>query len=259
MGRKSLSIRKLLITAGMTFLVFWVSLFCAWQLLSGINFAYPVLYDMIGVNETITEYGPQNRFKKGFELTTREERIRLFSAIVDAINDDGKGLGEIRYHEHNGKEMDLLLREPEVVHLRDVATLLLALRHFSYMALFATAMLTAMFYWRRVRVMRVRYAFIAVGLLTIAGAFVSIAYGAKELFYKWHVLVFPDGHQWFFYYQDSLMSTMMKAPVMFGYIAVLIVVLALVLFSLFWWLLERFLSTRARRVDEQEGEMTSQK
>lgn len=236
--------RKFLVTTGMTLLTFWLSMFCAWKLLSSINFAYPLLYEMIGIDETIAEYGPQNRFKKGIVLTTRDERIRLFSTIVEAINDDGKGLSKIRYHEQNGRTIDVLLREPEVVHLQDVAELLSALRNFSFFVLVITAMSVGVLYWQRIRIPRVRYAFLTVGLLTVTVALVSIAYGAKELFYKWHVLVFPDGHQWFFYYQDSLMSTMMKAPVIFSYIAALIMVSALVVFSLLWWLLERFLTTR---------------
>lgn len=239
-----MDLRRFLVTVGMTFLTFWMSLFCTWQLLSSINFAYPALYDMIGIDKTIAVYGPQNRFKKDMVLTTRGERIRLFSAIVDAINNDGKGLSTIRYQEQNGRSIDVLLREPEVVHLQDVANLLSVLRNFSFIVLVITAMLIGVLYWRRIQILRVRYAFLAVGLLTIAGVLISIAYGTKKLFYKWHVLVFPDGHQWFFYYQDSLMSTMMKAPVLFGYIAALIMALALVVFSLLWWLLERFLSTR---------------
>jgi len=45
-----------------------------------------------------------------------------------------------------------------------------------------------------------------------------------------HVLIFPADHQWFFYYQDSLMSTLMKAPDLFAGIAVQIVLLALALY-----------------------------
>jgi hypothetical protein len=43
--------------------------------------------------------------------------------------------------------------------------------------------------------------------------------------------VFPEGHQWFFYYQDSLMSTLMKAPYLFGYIALALLVLTLALLT----------------------------
>jgi hypothetical protein len=51
-----------------------------------------------------------------------------------------------------------------------------------------------------------------------------------------HVWVFPADHQWFFYYQDSLMSTLMKAPYLFGYIAVALVALATVFLALIFTL-----------------------
>ncbi|MFN2223885.1 MAG: DUF1461 domain-containing protein, partial [Candidatus Promineifilaceae bacterium] len=40
----------------------------------------------------------------------------------------------------------------------------------------------------------------------------------------------PPGHQWFFYYQDSLMTTMMKAPVLFAGIAAEWLVLTIAVF-----------------------------
>tara|TARA_Y100000588_G_scaffold356149_1_gene412087 strand:- start:498 stop:764 length:267 start_codon:yes stop_codon:yes gene_type:complete len=59
---------------------------------------------------------------------------------------------------------------------------------------------------------------------------VVFALGPKQVFYWFHIKVFPEGHQWFFYYQESLMSTLMKAPDLFGFIAVLIAVLTLSIF-----------------------------
>ncbi len=55
--------------------------------------------------------------------------------------------------------------------------------------------------------------------------------GRARCFYQFHVWIFPDDHQWFFYYQESLMSTLMKAPVLFGYIAAVLVGLAVVLLA----------------------------
>jgi hypothetical protein len=52
--------------------------------------------------------------------------------------------------------------------------------------------------------------------------------GPNKVFYRLHPLVFPPAHQWFFYYQDSLMSTMMQAPDLFGYIAVVWAALSMV-------------------------------
>jgi len=69
----------------------------------------------------------------------------------------------------------------------------------------------------------------AVLMVSLASAVFIV--GPKDVFYQMHIWVFPDNHQWFFYYQDSLMSTMMKAPDLFAGIAAQIVLLALLLFS----------------------------
>lgn len=57
--------------------------------------------------------------------------------------------------------------------------------------------------------------------------------GAKKFFYWLHTIVFPADHQWFFYYEESLMSTLMKAPALFAPISILLILLGLV-----FWLLQ---------------------
>ena len=52
------------------------------------------------------------------------------------------------------------------------------------------------------------------------------------MFYQVHVGICPAEHQWFFYYQESLMTTLMHAPQLFGVIAVAIIALALLLYGL---------------------------
>jgi hypothetical protein len=56
-----------------------------------------------------------------------------------------------------------------------------------------------------------------------------------------HILVFPDDHQWFFYYQDSLMSTLMKAPDLFAGIAIQIVLVGLVLYGVMLFSMKKLL------------------
>jgi uncharacterized membrane protein len=67
--------------------------------------------------------------------------------------------------------------------------------------------------------------------------------GPEAVFYQFHIWLFPADHEWFFYWQDSLMSTLMKAPVLFGGIAVVLVGGTLVLTPLFYrgglWLIGR--------------------
>ena len=46
-----------------------------------------------------------------------------------------------------------------------------------------------------------------------------IAVGPTRVFYTAHTLIFPAGHQWFFYYEESLMTMLMKAPDLFAAIA----------------------------------------
>jgi len=50
-------------------------------------------------------------------------------------------------------------------------------------------------------------------------ALASFDVGEGGLFAWLHEQVFPPGHQWFFYYQESLMTTLMKAPHLFGPVA----------------------------------------
>ena len=68
-------------------------------------------------------------------------------------------------------------------------------------------------------------------LLTIIVCFILIT-GPTKVFYAGHELIFPSNHQWFFYYEDSLMSTMMKAPALFGPIACQLLVIAIALWLL---------------------------
>ena len=54
-------------------------------------------------------------------------------------------------------------------------------------------------------------------------------WGFTEVFYYLHTVVFPENHQWFFYYRDSLMATLMKAPDIFSAIAAQLLLIALFL------------------------------
>ncbi|MDZ7747428.1 MAG: hypothetical protein U5K43_00035 [Halofilum sp. (in: g-proteobacteria)] len=56
----------------------------AWRMLA-VDFAYPVLYDLLDIGATIERYGPENEVRPGFQRTARGERERVFGAIVDAI------------------------------------------------------------------------------------------------------------------------------------------------------------------------------
>ena len=70
--------------------------------------------------------------------------------------------------------------------------------------------------------------------------------GPYEIFSQFHVWVFPEEHKWKFYYEESVMSNLMKAPDLFAYIAVLLVALAVPIFAGLMWLVKQFLGLRSQ-------------
>lgn len=201
----------------------------SWLLLAQVNFLYPLWYEALDLDAVIAQYGPENRHRDGFELTPRAERERLFAEIVTAIHQQGAGLDELVYHDAEGRPLDTLLTAPEIQHLHDVARLvdvLLPVGLLSGVAVLAVLLVTLA---RRAAAPSLRTPFgglLAILSLTAAGV---MLYGPTQVFYHLHEQVFPPGHPWFFYYQDSLMTLMMKAPDLFGYIALALLALSLLL------------------------------
>lgn len=226
----------------MVFLTFWVSLFFAWQTLSIVSFCYPLLYDALDIGAVIQQYAPLNSYKFGFEQTLREQHITLFSEIVLAINQGGQGLAQLVYYDTKGHVMDTLLRPPEIVHLQDVANLLDRLRLSEYWAMVLLLGLIVVFKLTKTSLEYLKQTFVMVlGMIIIVSVAIFL-YGAQNLFYALHVAVFPENHQWFFYYQESLMTTLMKAPDIFAVIAALLVGMALVYFIMMLWGIRQFLN-----------------
>ena len=102
----------------------------------------------------------------------------------------------------------------------------------------ACILFVALLYWLRRQplegrpVQQLRHQLLGFGASLAALVGLVWATGPRDVFYVFHEWVFPAGHQWFFYYQESLMSTLMKAPDLFGYIAAALVALAIVVLTL---------------------------
>jgi hypothetical protein len=220
------------------------SLWLAWVSLAMVDFLYPAWYRALDIHGHIERYAPQNRYREGFEQTTPVERKRIFGEVVDAIHDDGRGLADIRYHDSLGRDLGPVFHEAEIVHLQDVARLVSLLLPVGALAFGWTLVhlgLIRRFGWpvpSLARVVVATLATVAVGLAVLLGV------GFRKVFYALHEAVFPPGHQWFFYYQDSLMSTMMKAPWLFAAIGAVLLAAA-VLFYLALAALARRLSPAA--------------
>ncbi|MBL4793990.1 MAG: DUF1461 domain-containing protein [Pseudomonadales bacterium] len=223
------------------FLLIIISCFyLSWKSLSSADLLYPFWYQQIGIIKVIDTYGPQNRNKDDFAKTNKQERVRLFNEILISVQDEGIGLREITYHQPNGKAIDTLLTDAEVIHLEDVANIATICLRTGLLSIALLLPLLALLKIKKVPMPKVRT---LLGFLTaifgLTTVFVIIA-GPVNVFYKLHIMIFPQNHQWFFYYEDSLMTTLMYAPNLFGYIAVVWAAISFILIALALKVCHRF-------------------
>ena len=238
MSRERLLYRGVWVRLGWTFfslvsVVF--ALFVSWHVLAAMDFLYPWGYEVLDIDRTIAIYGPKNRYRRDFETTTKDERVRLFGEIVDAIHDRGRGLPSLVYRRPDGRPIDSLLTPPEVVHLRDVAHLVGLMQWIGWGAALSWVSATLALSLRGVLVPPLKTLFTGMAAAMAVIVMLIVLIGPVRVFYALHTWVFPKDHPWFFYYADSLMSMMMKAPDLFGYITVCWVGLAILIMTGLLW------------------------
>lgn len=203
----------------------------AWHLLAQINFAYPLGYQLLGLQKHIAEYAPLNRYIHGFQFTQPKDHWELFGQITHSVQNNGEGLADIYFNLPNDTRLPLM-HEAEIIHLQDVSHLI----NKFYIAGIAGAVVWAFFLWVAYRQKlafpsprKILLGFLA-GIFLLTTLILSL--GATRVFYWLHTKVFPEGHQWFFYYEDSLMTTLMKAPDIFAFIAALLLIALVVVWGL---------------------------
>ena len=239
---------RFLINSFLSVVVLAVCLMFSWRTLSETNFLFTQLYEYNGIDEQITKYGPQNRNRIGFETTTKAERVIIFERIVEAVNNSGIGLEEIVYRAPSGEIIDTFLTQPEIDHLNDVARLV---GYLNKTLLYLTAFLffVVMFCWtckvkKNINIWRpytVGKSFVGMlALLLLCLSIVSVI-GPQRVFYSLHEWVFLGMAPWHFYFQDSLMTTMLTEP-LFGSISILLVGTAFVFWLLLSALIKRILA-----------------
>lgn len=210
------------------------ALMLAWLALSQANFFYPQDYRWLNIPATIAQYAPQNRHgKQNFVQTDAAEHVRLFAEITRAINHNGAGLSTLHYTNPQGVDLGVFLTPDEVTHLTDVSHVVDIGLDTGLAALIAWLSLTALSIWRRIPLPSLKALSLGTAItLGVAGISVALI-GPMQVFDAFHRTVFPANHPWFFYYQDSLMTTFMQAPNLFGLIAAWwIFVTCLILFIL---------------------------
>lgn len=217
------------------------SLGISWQISKTTNFLYSFWYQTLHIDEVIKKNVPKNTHgKRDFPVDDFQLHEKMFAEIVDAIHQQGNQqtntLSKISYFNHQSISKALLTKS-EVVHLQDVANLLSSVEKLWWVNLL---MLMGMifFYSRKEQTISVnsiremptgkQKIISLLSFIILLVAILSI-WGFTEVFYYLHTVVFPENHQWFFYYRDSLMATLMKAPDIFSAIAAQLLLVALFL------------------------------
>lgn len=224
-----------------TFSSVFVVLGLSWAILFKCNFFYSFWHDYGGLKETIEYFSPKNQHISNFENTTTTERNLVFQKISSAVHFSSDDLANISFTTKQGITK-ILLHQREVIHLQDVSKLINILM--AIIALMTLVWSYLLWYFKQHAQLLPSFKTQCSQLvLTIVLVLVLIlTLGATEVFYWLHEVIFPAGHQWFFYYEDSLMSTLMSAPDLFGWIAIEWLVLFITVFYLLQWLTARILT-----------------
>ena len=236
--------KKIFITSILSISLFIICLFLAWKTLSSANFFFDRLYEFHAIEEQIKKYAPQNRNRKNFEITSSLEHERIFGEIVSSINSNGKGLARISYFDPSGEIIDTFLTDDEVTHLEDISGLILSstelvlLLTFALIAFYGFSyyykVTRSKFFWKPVSTFLSLSSMVLTLILITGGVFLV---GPRKVFHILHELFFANKGQWFFYYQESLMTTLLPES-LFGTIAVMLTICALI----YWIILNLFIT-----------------
>jgi hypothetical protein len=222
--------------------VFFICLVLSWHFLSKANFFFDTLYDMHQIESHIAEFAPQNRQNRiNFELTSKNERIRIVGKILRTVNSKGVGLETIKYFNTDGVPVNLFLTLAEVEHLKDVSVLVHLMNSIAFILMIIFIIIFSLAW---------RYKTTTPSLLMLTCSMVGfviittgciIFIGPQIVFNELHEWVFADKSEWHFYYQDSLMTTLLKAPDTFATMAILMTAIALIFWLLIFCLTKKLL------------------
>jgi len=210
------------------------SLGLSWQINKSANFFYGFWYQQLNIEKTITTYVPENIFdKKDYAETSKQQHLDNFSEIVTEIHNNGEQLAQLNYV-NKKQQVKKLLTSAEILHLEDVSHLIEKLTLVSLGNLCVLLLLAGIIYQQKLCLPKRKDQVVAVVLPSLLLFILLSLFGFTELFYFLHTVVFPDNNQWFFYYQESLMSSLMKAPDLFAGISVSLSVIALIFYVIFY-------------------------
>lgn len=212
--------RKAVLWLFYAFSALWLAIAFSWWLMSKADYGYPFWYQILNIRAHITEYAAINKHYPDFEQLSAAEHQQVFREIRLAIHGDVEHLPLIRYAGAEGESLPLL-NDDEIRHLQDVHQLLHRAGLVSIGLLLCWIPLAMAVTVAGLPRWRVRLISVVVPLAMGAG-WLLLA-GPETVFYTLHEWLFPPENPWFFYWEESLMSTLMKAPLLFGGIAVVLV------------------------------------
>ena len=240
------ALAKTLGNFGLTLALLVSCLYVSWQVLSQANFLYDQIYEHNDLGAHVNEFAPLNRNdKESFALTSKTERVRVFNDIAREINSGGGGLGSIAYTPEGAGAATPFLVEAERDHLQDVANLVSNLKPIG--AVIASLLIAFygfcwyykvsryQYFWRPSGIFISLFQISAVAVLCVA---ITFALGPQQTFYLLHEWAFSDKAQWYFYFEDSLMTTLMP-EIVFANIAALLGIL-----TVLTWLVANFVLRR---------------
>ncbi len=240
------ALAKTLGNFGLTLALLVSCLYVSWQVLSQANFLYDQIYEHNNLEAHVNEFAPLNRNdKESFALTSKTERVRVFNDIAREINTGGGGLGSITYTPEGADAATPFLVEAERDHLQDVANLVSSLKPIG--AVIASLLIAFygfcwyykvsryQYFWRPSGIFVSLFQIAAVAALCVA---ITFALGPQQTFYLLHEWAFSDKAQWYFYFEDSLMTTLMP-EIVFANIAALLGIL-----TVLTWLVANFVLRR---------------
>ena len=194
------------------------------------------------IESHIAEFAPQNRQNRiNFELTSKNERIRIVGKILRTVNSKGVGLETIKYFNTDGVPVNLFLTLAEVEHLKDVSVLVHLMNSIAFILIIIFIIIFSLAWrYKTTTPSLLMLTCSMVGFVIIAtGCIIFI--GPQIVFNELHEWVFADKSEWHFYYQDSLMTTLLKAPDTFATMAILMTAIALIFWLLIFCLTKKLL------------------
>jgi hypothetical protein len=205
-----------------------------------------MVYQIEHIDEHIEKYGAINRQgKETFAETDTYTHYRIFNEMLKSVENRGEGLAEISYN-YRGKTIKFFT-ESEIIHMKYVADMIdLMKAPFTFFLILAGLISVVMIIFN-IRPYVMTDMFWISGFLLLPLSLSLQTLGFEKVFFWIHEIVFPDNHQWFFYYEDSLMSTLLKAPESFSSFGIVLGIFSLLVFVLFYPALYWFISLFNRK------------